>query len=174
MKRSILIFLIVLTTGCSSIRVYSDFDSEASFSNYTSFAFFKEGVDQVSISDLDKRRILKSIDTLLTAKGLSKSDTPDLLININTKAKERISVYSNNGWGWGWGWNPWFWGGPQTQTVSSRTEGTLYIDMIDRKTNQLVWQGIGKGGIQESMKNRDQRIATFVAEILKQFPPNQE
>jgi hypothetical protein len=36
----------------------------------------------------------------------------------------------NAGWGYGWGygWNPYLWG-----YVSSTTEGTLYIDLIDAK-----------------------------------------
>ena len=72
-----------------------------------------------------------------------------------------------------WGWNPWFWG-PNFNSISSRTEGTLYIDLIDAKTKQLVWQGKGKGGISEYMKNRDERIGTFVAEILQNYPPKIE
>ena len=99
-----------------------------------------------------------------------KSDMPDLLVSINTSAKEKVYVNTNYG-AWGWGWNPWMWG-PNQNTVSSRTEGVLYIDLIDAKTKQLVWQGKGKGGISEYSKNRDARIGIFVAEILKNFPPD--
>ena len=173
MKKIVLLLVFALTYGCSSIRVYSDFDSSVDFSTYKSFAFLKEGVDQVEISDLDKRRILKAIDTVLVNKGYVKSEQPDLLISIHTQAKEKVYINSSAGWGWGWGWNPWFWGGPQTQTVSTRTEGTLYIDFIDAANNQLVWQGIGKGGIRENLKDRDQRIAAFVWEILRHYPPKQ-
>ena len=173
MKKIVLLLVFAILYSCSSIRVYSDFDSSVDFSTYRSFAFLKEGVDQVEISDLDKRRILKAIDTVLVNKGYVKSEQPDLLISIHTQAKEKVYINSSAGWGWGWGWNPWFWGGPQTQTVSTRTEGTLYIDFIDAANNQLVWQGIGKGGIRENLKDRDQRIATFVGEILRHYPPEQ-
>jgi hypothetical protein len=44
--------------------------------------------------------------------------------------------------------------------------------LIDAKTKQLVWQGKGKGGISEYSKNRDERIDVFVAEILKNYPPD--
>ena len=100
-----------------------------------------------------------------------KSEMPDLLISINTTAKEKVYIDNmNNGF---WGWNPWFWG-PNFNSVSSRTEGILYIDLIDAKTKQLVWQGKGKGGISEYMKNRDERIGTFVEEILQNYPPEVE
>jgi hypothetical protein len=76
------------------------------------------------------------------------------------------------GWGWGWGFNPWFWGAPNTNMVSTRTEGTLYINVIDGVSKQLIWQGKGRGGIHENMKDRDERIALFVQEIIGNYPPN--
>jgi hypothetical protein len=167
MKYVVFFFAIVLFVSCSSIRVYSDFDSSVDFSQYKTYAFFKPQIDKVDISDLDKRRILKAIDNELSSKGLSKSETPDILIGFTTHAKEKIYVnnISNWGWGWGWGFNPWLWG-PTNNTVSTRTEGTLYINVIDGVSKQLVWQGKGRGGIQENMKNRDERIALFVQEII--------
>ena len=158
--------------SCSAIKVYSDFDQSVDFSEYKTYAFFKPQIDQVEISDLDKRRILRAIDSELTEKGLSKSETPDLLIGFTTQAKEKIYINNFNSWGWGWGWgfNPWFWG-PNNNTVSTRTEGTLYINIIDGVSKQLIWQGKGYGGIQENMKNRDERIALFVQEIIQNFPP---
>ncbi|MDA8947793.1 DUF4136 domain-containing protein [Flavobacteriaceae bacterium] len=172
MRYFTLIFTVLLFVSCASIQVYSDFDNSVDFSQFKTFAFFKPQIDQVDISDLDKRRILKVIDSELSAKGLSKSETPDILIGFTTNAKEKIyvSTMSNFGWGWGWGFNPWFWG-PNNNTVSIRTEGTLYINVIDGVSKQLIWQGKGRGGIQENMKDRDERIALFVQEIIENYPP---
>ena len=108
----------------------------------------------------------------MSSKGLSKSETPDLLIGFTTSAKEKI--YVNTSQFWGWGFSPWFWGGPNFNSVSSRTEGTLYINIIDSATKQLVWQGKGRGGIQENLKNRDDKIAFFVQEIMTNYPPTKE
>lgn len=176
MKNTVLLFTLFLFISCYSIRVYSDFDRGVDFSTYETFAYFKPEIDKVDISDLDKRRILKALDTQMSLKGLSKSETPDILIGFTTKAKEQIYVnnWNNFGWGWGWGWgfNPWFWGGgPGFSNVTTRTEGTLYVNIIDATTKQLVWQGKGKGGISEYTRNRDQRIATFVEEIVENYPP---
>ena len=55
MKKFLLISLLFLLNSCYSIRVYSDFDSEANFNSYMSFAFYKAGIDQVEISDIDKK-----------------------------------------------------------------------------------------------------------------------
>ena len=164
--------LMLTLLGCSSISVFTDHDSGVDFSKYKTFAYFKPGIDKIEISDLDKRRILKAIDQQMEGKSIMKSDMPDLLVSINTTAKEKVYVNQMNYgfWGWGWGWNPWMWG-PNANTVSTQTEGALYIDLIDAKTKQLVWQGKGKGGISEYTKDRDERIGIFVEEILKNYPP---
>jgi len=170
MKYFVLFFTFFLFVSCSSIRVFADHDSSIDFSKYTTFAFFKPEIDQVKISDLDKRRILKAIDAEMSIKGLSKSETPDLLIGFTTKAKEQI--YINNQNNWGWGFNPWFWGS-NFNSVSTRTEGTLFVNIIDAATKQLVWQGKGKGGLQENYKDRDKRIALFVQSIISNYPPTE-
>ena len=174
MKYLTIIFSVLLFVSCASIQVFSDFDSSVDFSQYKTYSFFKPQIDKVDISDLDKRRILKAIDLEFSSKGLSKSETPDLLIGFSTRAKEKIYINNMNsfGWGWGWGFNPWFWGAPNTNTVSTRTEGTLYINVIDGVSKQLIWQGKGRGGIHENMKDRDERIALFVQEIIGNYPPN--
>ena len=169
MKR-IFMLMLLLIMGCSTISVFTDHDSGVDFSKYKTFAYFKPGIDKVEISDLDKRRILKAIDMQMAQKSIIKSDLPDLLVSINTSAKEKVYINNNFNGFWGWGWNPWMWG-PNQNMVSTRTEGALYIDLIDAKTKQLVWQGKGKGGISEYTKNRDERIGVFVAEILKKYPP---
>jgi len=173
MKYTVLFPALFFLVSCSSIQVFSDHDSSIDFSKYSTFAYFKSEIDQVNISDLDKRRILKAIDSEMSQKGMSKSETPDLLIGFTTKAKEQIYVNNINNYNWGWGFNPWFWGS-NFNSVSTRTEGTLYINLIDATTKQLIWQGKGKGGIQENYKNRDERIALFVQKIISNYPPTVE
>ncbi len=175
MKRLILLFFALTSLHCSSIRTFSDFDKEINFNQYTTYAFFKPGIEEVAISDLDKRRILTAIETQMNGKSLQLSSDPQLLINIGVNAKDRVIVQNNNfGWGF-WGWNPWAFGpwgnGFNNSTVITQTQGELFIDIIDAKTKRLVWQGKGIGGITEYSKNRDERIQTFVGEILKNFPP---
>ena len=52
------LFLLFVFSSCSTVRVATDFDKEANFNNYSSFAFFKPGIDKAEISDLDKRMSL--------------------------------------------------------------------------------------------------------------------
>lgn len=164
----ILVFSVALLLhSCSSIRVTSDYESGTDFSQYKSFAFYKTGIDKAPISDIDKRRILKNIEDELQAKGMVKSDNPDVLISIFTKAKEQVDIYERPYW------MPYYYGPYQQTTVSKYTEGTLFIDVIDAKGNKLIWQGVGSGFLTKSQnkEKREANIQLFVHEILEKFPP---
>ncbi|WP_034259433.1 DUF4136 domain-containing protein [Altibacter lentus] len=165
------LLLLFVVASCSTVRVATDYDREANFSTYNTYAFYKPGIDKAKISDLDKKRILRAIDTELMAKGMNKSESPDLLVSIFTKERERVDVYNNN-FGFGWGWNPWWFGNGYNTSVSTRTEGTLYIDLIDAKTNELVWQGMGTSNlVTRDIDKKEERIRKIVNEILAKYPP---
>ncbi|WP_353150192.1 DUF4136 domain-containing protein [Flavobacterium sp.] len=170
---SVLGFFIL--TSCSSVYVNTDYDKKANFESYKTYAYNKSSIDKLEISDLDKKRILYALDAAMPTKGFSKSENPDVLINVFTKERERVNVYNNMGWGpgWGlgWGWGiGWGMGMGFTQTTTT-PEGTLYIDIVDAKTKELVWQGIGTGYLTTNFEKKDERIAEFVSKILEKYPP---
>ena len=169
------LLLLFLLASCSSVSVNADYDKNATFDNYKTYAYNKTSIDKVEISDLDKKRILRSIDETMTSKGFVKSETPDILINFFTKEREQVDVNQFNsrwGYGWGFGWNPYFWGG--STSINRYTEGTLTIDMIDAKKKELVWQGIGEGTLTKCAEKKDENIKEFVTKILEQYPPQKK
>ena len=174
MKKILILSLTVLILGsCATIDVATDYDKEVNFDKYKTYAFYKPGIDQAKISDLDKKRILRAIDFELSQKGMVKSENPDLLISIFTQTKEQVNVVQNN-FGYGWGWNPYFWGGPGGVSSYTNVEGTLFIDLIDEEQNELVWQGLGTDVLSQDMERKEEKIKEIVKEILKEFPPQKE
>jgi hypothetical protein len=171
MKKIILLTVVwaFTLTSCSSVYVNADYDSNITFDQYKTYAYQKSSIDRVEISDLDKRRILRSIDAALTAKGFTKSETPDVIISFFTKEKEQVNVYQSSMWGWGWGWNPWMWGG--YNSTYRYTEGVLTINIVDAKTKELIWQGVGEGELTKRTEKKDENINNFVTKILEQYPP---
>ncbi len=178
MKRFLLFATALLLTSCASIRVSSDYDTNINFDTYSTYAFFKPGIDKVEISDLDKRRVLRALENTLATKGFTASETPDVLISFHTKAEKNVRVSESylgwggpfyglyGGWGWGWGFN-------RPYNVKTSTTGVLYIDIIDASTKKLIWQGKGTGSLSKGTpQEREERIRAFVAEILAAYPPN--
>lgn len=175
------LLMLMIVVSCSSVEVYSDYDKTTDFNGFKTYAFYKKGIDRVEISDLDKKRILRAIERELKAKGMVLSENPDLLVNIFTKSREKIDVYNNNYYGW----YPWYYGyggfyGPGYgfgyTNVSSSTEGTLFIDLIDARKKELAWQGIGVGILSyyKSVDKKEARINEFVTHIMTQYPPQLE
>ena len=168
-----ILLCIGILTSCSSVKVVSDYDTKVDFSTYKTFAFYKKGIDKASVSDLDKKRIMRAIENELNKKGLVKSTNPDILVSIFTKSREKVNVTDNNfGYGFGWGYNPWFFGSTNLN-INQYTEGTLFIDFIDKNKNELVWQGIGSGAMKmTNIDKKEERINEFVNKIILAYPPN--
>lgn len=170
LMKKILIFIasliiMLLLGACSSLQTAFDYDKEANFSQYRTFAFYKEGMQQLKINDIDKKRFVQAILEDLEAKGMTKSvQNPDLLINVIITGKERTSISDDYTFGYGW-WYP-----LPAMTVHQYTESTVYIDLIDRAKNQLVWQGKGTDEFNASEQNKDARIRETVTRILEQYP----
>jgi hypothetical protein len=172
----VLLVLSIALSSCSAIKVSTDYDNKVDFTVYKTFAFYKTGIDKAVISDLDKKRILKAIESELLLLGFMKSENPDILVSIFTKSREKVNVNQNNnfGYGYGWGWNPWMFNGLNNNNVniSQYTEGTLFIDIIDKEKKELVWQGVGTGALKvQNREKKEVRIKEFVKEIIARFPP---
>lgn len=160
--------LVLSLASCASVSVSSDYDQQANFGAYKTFAFYKPGIDKVAISDLDKKRILRAIEAEMYAKGFTKSENPDIMVNFFTKTRENVNVYRSFGFGYGWG--PWY--GGYNQSIQRDTQGTLYIDFIEGNSKQLVWQGKGQGYLTHKQRKKDARIREFVQKILERYPPS--
>jgi|TARA_B000000460_G_scaffold88956_1_gene62038 hypothetical protein len=173
-KLKIFFFTIFLLLQSCGIYVQTDYDRDVDFSEYNTFAFYKPDIDKVKISDLDKKRMLKYIDLSLKEKGLTRSDNPDIIVTIETLSRERVYLRNNLAYGYYpqvlWG----YYNHPSSSLVTSNTQGTLFINIIDTKNNQLVWQGRGVGIINEFREDRDEMISNFVNKIFEEYPPKSD
>ncbi len=156
--------LLALLSSCSSLRTAFDYDKDVDFANYRTFAFHKEGMAELKVNDIDKKRFIQAISADLQSKGLKKNtENPDLLVNVVIKGKDKIRV-SDDYYGYGW-WRPY-----PSMTVRQYKESTIYIDIVDRAKNQLVWQGKGTDEFNSSERDKDARIQETVTQILAQYP----
>jgi hypothetical protein len=172
-KLAFLLSTLIVLASCSSIRVSTDFDKSAGFSTYKTYSFTTDA-QNLPLDDINKNRVLSAISNELTAKGFTKSEKPDVLIDVKIKAKQvQTATASNNYYGSGYRYR---WGGGFSSTTinyDSYTEGTLFIDMIDASKSQLVWQGRGTGTISPdvSAQKREQNINYAVKQIFIKYPP---
>ncbi len=172
MKKYILLLMasaLLLITSCSPFRVRTDYSETA---NFTAFKTYQFRVDDLKLNDLDKDRVLNEVAKNLQSKGLSASQNPDLIVNLKASHKRVHDVTIEPSFGmYSWG-RPFGWGiGMSRAWTSDYNQGELQIDIIDAKTNKLVWQGIGNGINVDSSKAKQKQIPEIVAEIMANYPP---
>jgi len=176
MKKLIfLLFVLVGVTSCSSINVSSDFDKTATFPAYKTYAFTPEAL-ALPLDDINRNRLIAAVEKELAAKGFTKSDNPDVLIDVKIKAQtQQTATATNSGGYYGAGYRYGRSGGFSTTTINYDTyvDGTLFIDMIDASKKQLVWQGRGTKTIDQnaSPQKREQNINYAVEQIFVKYPP---
>ena len=165
----------ITVASCSSVKISSDFDRTAGFSTYKTYSYTEEAL-AIAVNDLNRNRLFNAIDAELAAKGFTKSaSNPDVLIDIKLKGEQKQTATATSTGGYGYGYRYGWGGGFSTTTINYDTyvDGTLFIDMIDTKKNQLVWQGRGTKTIEPdaSEKKREQNINYAVKQIFMKYPP---
>lgn len=176
MKKLLVMIFMVGLAACSSLKVSYDYDKQADFAKYKTYAFTEDAL-KLPVGDLNRDRILKAIETELAAKGMTKSDSPDALIDILVKAEEKVDAtatttptYGGYGYGrYGYG------GGFSTTSINYNeyVEGTLFVNMVDAAVQKIVWQGRATKTLDEdaSAEKREQNINTAVKQIFTKYPP---
>lgn len=173
MKNAILV-LFVLITACASVTTSYDFDKTADFKKGMTYNWDKH-VQELAINQLNKDRITNAVDTEMAARGYTKSDNPDFLVDLHVKLEQEESATATTtgagGYGrWGYGWG----GGFSTTTVDVNkfVNGTLFINVIDKASEKIVWQGRGEKTIDDKLtpEKRDAQINAAVAAIFKKYP----
>jgi hypothetical protein len=175
--------LVALLAACSSgPTIRSDYDHTIDFSQYKTFGFF----DRLSIEDPNYSSIYGSvfreaISQQMESRGYTKSDRPDLLINVSARLQEKTKVTTTSDpfpYGGYYGYrrgfyDPWYgYGYGTTTNVSQYTEGTVNVDVVDAKAKKLVFEGVGIGRLKDDRTNAQVReaIEKGVASMFQGYP----
>lgn len=167
----------LLAVSCVTMKVTSDFDKTVQFETYKTYAFTEEAL-KLNVTDLNRNRIISAVENELALKGFTKSETPDVLIDMNIISKTIQTATANttgSGGYYGAGYRYGYGGGFSTTTINydSYEEGTLFVDIIDASNKLLVWQGRVTDTLEEnvSVDKRESKISYAIKKIFSQYPP---
>ena len=173
-----LVLLLIGTVTAAAQDVRYNFDKQANFSGFKTYKWVTiKGAAQ--LSDLVDRQVKSAVDSELSKKGLSKSEseTADLYIGYQAAVgQEKEYTSFDTGWGYGPGWGGgWYGGGGGMTTGQTSTIyiGQLALDMYASSPKSLVWRGAAsktldpKAKPEKQQKNLDQAVA----KLLKNYPP---
>jgi hypothetical protein len=158
--------------GCESGPSIRSFPSpHADLSAYRSYNFSENADTDASSSDVAKY-LRVALEREMQSRGYRRSDSPDLLVNFHLQTEDKLTVSTSPasyyGWrgGYHWAANP-----VRDDEITSYTEGTLNVDLIDRARNELVWEGVAIGRIKDqALENPEPAVAAVIAQIFQQYP----
>lgn len=173
----IVILIFYLAAGCSSVSVTSDYDPAADFASYKSFQIYKGEIkgSELETAPLVKKRVIDAVEKVMQLKGFTRDDSgeTDLIVYTHAGTTEKTTVTD---WGYNYGawWGPYPYG--RNIDVSYYTHGSLFIDLVDNKKDELIWRGVGSAVVKDrgTPEERQQFIDDAVAKILSEFPPTSE
>lgn len=154
----------LLVGSAAAQSVQSDFDRTFQFSNLKTFSFAVQrrgATDPLAADSLNDGRIRTGLESQLIANGYHmETEKADFVIAYYVKTKNRLSVQD-------YGYGPPRWFGGRDIRVNQDTEGTLMVDFIDARTNQVVWRGRAVGTL--DLKGVDKKISKSTEKLVKQF-----
>lgn len=178
MKKLLLILTLFAFVACSTVRIGYDYDKSADFTKFRTYAFSEETM-KMPMNQLNRDRLIAAVENQLMLKGLTKSDKADVIIDLRVKGVEvqtanATTTGAYNGyrhrygrWGYGTGFST-------TQIDYDKyIEGTLFVTMVDKQADKIVWQGTGTKIIDEhaTPEKREQNINKAVTQIFVNYPP---
>jgi hypothetical protein len=149
--------------------VNTDFDNQANFGALKTYEWKEADTDApkyaVVKNSLLSKRVKTAVDRELSGKGYSKSSNPDFYVVFHALVKEKVDVED-----YGYTYGRWYRGYyNRDYDLRYYLEGTLILDVVDAKSNQLIWRGIGSSDVDPD--SAEEKINQAAAQILSKFPP---
>jgi hypothetical protein len=154
--------------------------ANANLASYHTFAFMpKPGTDKDGYKTLKTQSLERAVTREMVARGYAPAglDQADLLINFNVKEKDKVEsdLGPTGGWGYGWGrrygYGYGFGFDDYYSGITTVTEGSLMIDLVDRVRNEVVWSGTAVGELTKKvLDNPEPSIDRSVTDIFARYP----
>jgi len=159
--------------GCATMNVNSYLERGVDFAQYRTYAWgpteaLPTGDPRLDNNPFFKNRLEGAVEKQLTAKGFEKttSTAPDLLIHYHAHITQRFDVDTVDR-------ERGYCSDNCEPTVGAYDEGTLVLDMVDTRTNKVVWRGSARSvvnGVIDNQNLMEQQIDEAVRRMLDELP----
>ncbi|MCK7543698.1 DUF4136 domain-containing protein [Marinobacter bryozoorum] len=169
-----LLAVVLLLGGCAA-KVVTDYDRNAAFASYQTWAFAPNAGE--GYTTLDGARVEAAVVRELEARQLDQVgfDVADLLVSYRIDEVERLDT-TGFSYGLGFGRGRFGWGLSTAPPVREVREGQLIVELVDSSTERVVWRGASKRYLNENQSpgTRQELIDEVVAEMFNRYPPQSD
>jgi hypothetical protein len=165
----------LMAAGCATtMNVSSHAERSLDFSSYRSFDWgpadaLPTGDPRLDQNPFFKDHVQGEVEKQLVARGIEliASGTPDLLIHYHANIRQRIDV---NRMDRAYGYCS---AGDCPPDTIEYEAGTLVLDIVDARTNRLIWRGWAQNSVEDILDDPDRMARTIhqaVTRMLDRFP----
>ena len=158
------ILVCLLCAAAWSQQVSVNYDHNASFAQYHTYAWGGNNTNQIKNSIL-AQVAQQDINTAMQQKGLQmvpESQNPDLILTASGGEREQTS------------WNAWgmrgIGGGMGGISPEQNVEATMVVSLYDAKQQSLVWRGISQDTLSNNGNKNQSMVEKAVQKMFKQWP----
>ena len=143
--------------------------------------------DPMLDNSITNQALRQDLRQALEGRGYAPAPTrdADVLVAYYAGTREKLdTTYWNPGpyrysyWGFRdrWAWPYYGWAGPAVALarVQESTQGTVIVDLIDARTQQLAWRGQGVATVSDDPSDYAKQIARAVDDVVKRLPARSE
>ena len=159
----------LVLTGCASTEVNSYIARGVDLREHRTYNWAPDNARSTGDPRLDNNRFFQerlhaAVEEQLANKGFEKTDSPDLIVRCRASVTQEIDDGEADGNG-------------ECEGCEAEVydRGTLFIDLVDARTDRLVWRGWAKGsidGVIDDQNWMEQSIDKAVARIMRELPRN--
>lgn len=169
---ALLLSSLVLASACAStMTVSSHVDRAVDFKQYKTYDWgpadtLPTGDPRLDANPLFKDHLQGEVERQLAARGFQQSPgEPDLLIHYHANISERLDATKvDRGRGYGI---------DDSAQAREYEAGTIVIDLVDRRTNKVVWRGWAQDAVADMLASQDkmaEKVREAVTRMLARLP----
>ena len=160
--------------GCATLTVSSHIERDVDFSQFVTYDWGPP--DNLPVGDprLDNNEFFRdylegAVEKRLAAKGFERAvnGEADLLIHYHASVSQKVDVYeADRPYGYCYGDNC-------NARIVDFEQGTLVIDVVDRRTNKVVWRGWAQDtmtGVIDNQSRLQEQVTKNVAAMMAALP----
>lgn len=155
--------------SCATLTVSSHVERGLDFARYRTYEWgppdaLPTGDPRLDNDPIFQDHVQGAVERGLTARGFERvaSGQPDLLIHYHAAISKRIDVNRMDR-EYGYCWDE-----ACTARVVEYEAGTLVLDVVDARTNRVIWRGWAQHGLDGILGNQD-RMARMINEAVKRM-----
>tara|TARA_B000000475_G_C15863903_1_gene393376 strand:+ start:131 stop:658 length:528 start_codon:yes stop_codon:yes gene_type:complete len=163
-------FALVIVVSCSStLTIQSDSDTQYDLTDYKTYKIISPELENknemISLNPILIQRISRSLDSVLSQKGLTKSDSADVSVKFYLGTKREIERSSDLG---SYGYYGYRYLESRDQRYIRSDKDEISIRFHDAKTDDVVWYAFTR--FKRPSDQYDQAgIDTLIKEVLSSF-----